>query len=129
MQLSRDRSDANLILAWESGRLKIGRAWRHGHLIVAPDRIIADWTTAAPEELRIEHLRAAIELEPEIVLLGTGEEMLLPDTALIAALAERGIGLEIMDTPAACRTYNVLVHEQRHVVAALFNFGRAAATD
>ena len=55
------------------------------------------------------------------MLLGTGGAMLLPDVDLMALLAKRGIGLEIMSTAAACRTFNVLVHEQRRVVAALFN--------
>jgi uncharacterized protein len=54
-------------------------------------------------------------------LLGTGSEMLLPDVDLMAKLGARSIGLEIMSTPAACRTFNVLLHEQRRVIAALFN--------
>jgi uncharacterized protein len=66
-------------------------------------------------------LAAALELEPEIILIGTGEGASLPDVELMSAIAERGIGLEFMTTPAACRTYNVLVHEQRRVVVALFN--------
>lgn len=73
--------------------------------------------------LALEDLAAALELEPEIILIGTGEDASLPDVELMSALAERGIGLEFMTTPAACRTYNVLVHEQRRVVVALFNAG------
>ncbi len=120
MQFSRETSDAKLIVAWESGRMRIGNEWLSGHLIVAPDRV-ADWPVSEPDRLELSHLDPAISLEPQIIVLGMGTEILLPDVTLIASLAELGIGLEIMSTPAACRTYNVLVHEGRNVVAALFN--------
>ena len=73
-----------------------------------------------PEQLQISDLEPAMTLEPQIILLGTGMSLTLPEVDLMAAAARRGIGLEIMDTPAACRTFNVLVHERRAVVAALF---------
>ena len=66
-------------------------------------------------------MQQALELEPEILLIGTGTGYMLSDMRLIGELAHSGIGAEIMDTAAACRTYNVLVHEQRAVVAALYN--------
>lgn len=120
LQLTRDTSDANLIHAWERGRIRVAERWIEGPLIVAADRIIT-WEVGAPDELAAADLAPAIELEPEVILVGTGAEVLLPDVGLMAELAERGIGLEIMSTPAACRTYNVLVNERRRVVAALFN--------
>lgn len=129
MQLSRETSEANVIVAWERGRLKVGKSWLYGHVIVMPDRIVDDWAVSRPDALTLDELEPAIDRDPEIILLGTGTAMLLPDTGLIAALAEQRIGLEIMSTPAACRTYNVLVHEQRHVIAALFNFGPDTASD
>jgi uncharacterized protein len=58
-------------------------------------------------------------MNPEIIVLGLATLAPIPDIDLMAALADRSIGLEIMTTPAACRTYNVLVHEHRRVVAAL----------
>ena len=121
MQLTRDRSNDHLIHAWESGRLLVGSEWIRGHLIVAADQVIKDWAVIDPRELAMDQLADAIKLEPEIILLGTGTEMLLPDTTLIAALAAEAIALEIMSTPAACRTFNVLVYEHRRVVAALFS--------
>ncbi|HEY8521255.1 MAG TPA: Mth938-like domain-containing protein [Gammaproteobacteria bacterium] len=120
MQLTRDTSDANVIHAWERGRVRVGETWIEGPLIVAADRIIA-WDVAGPHALAAADLAPAIELEPEVILVGTGAELLLPDVGLMAELAAQGIGLEIMSTPAACRTYNVLVNERRRVVAALFN--------
>jgi uncharacterized protein len=121
VQLTREASAQNLIRAWERGRVLVGDRWVGGNLIVSAERVIADWPAEDPRTLGLEDLAAALELKPEIILIGTGEAASLPDVELMGALAERGIGLEFMTTPAACRTYNVLVHEQRRVVVALFN--------
>ena len=121
MQLTREFSQANLIRAWETGRVLIGERWLGGNLIVAADRILDAWSATDPAALALDELAWAIALEPEIILVGTGEVTVLPDVELMAQLGARAIGLEIMTTPAACRTYNVLVHEDRRVVAALFN--------
>ncbi|HEX7080895.1 MAG TPA: MTH938/NDUFAF3 family protein [Gammaproteobacteria bacterium] len=121
MEIARETTEANVIRAWEPGRVRIGQAWFEGHLVVAADRIITGWTVASPADVGLAALQPALDLDPEIVLLGTGAEILLPDTGLMAALAARSVGLEIMSTPAACRTFNVLLHEERRVVAALFN--------
>jgi uncharacterized protein len=121
VQITRENTAAHLIRAYEAGRIRVGERWLAGNVIVSPEQIIEDWRPAAAAELTLADLEPALALQPEIVLLGTGEQMLLPDIDLMAALAARSIGLEIMSTPAACRTFNVLVHEQRRVVAALFN--------
>jgi uncharacterized protein len=121
MQLSRDVSAVNFIRAWEPGRVRIGDRWLTGNVIVGMDRIVEHWTAIAPADLTIETLQPALALEPTIIVLGSGTERLLPDVELMAAVAERSVGLEIMSTPAACRTFNVLLQEQRRVAAALFN--------
>ena len=66
-----------------------------------------------------DHMAAIAELKPEIVLIGTGAKLTFPDRALLAPLYKAGIGVEIMDTPAACRTYNILLGEGRGVLAAV----------
>jgi uncharacterized protein len=119
MQLTRDTSAVNFIRAWEPGRLRIADRWITGNVIVGSDRLIEGWVAALP--LTIADLEPALALEPTIVVLGTGAQQSLPDVELMAALAERSVGLEIMSTPAACRTFNVLLQEGRPVVAALFN--------
>jgi uncharacterized protein len=121
VQITRETSAAHLVRAYEPGRIRIGERWLPGNVIVSADRLIENWTTSEPAALTVADLEHALALDPEIVLLGTGSAMLLPDVDLMALLAKRGIGLEIMGTAAACRTFNVLVHEQRRVVAALFN--------
>lgn len=121
MQLSRDSSAPNFIRAYERGRLRIAERWVVGHVIVSAERVIEQWSPANTPALTITDLGPALALEPTIVLLGTGAEQWLPDIELMAALARRSVGLEIMTTPAACRTFNVLLQEERRVVAALLN--------
>jgi uncharacterized protein len=121
MQLTRDSSAVHLIRAWEPGRLRVADRWLTGNVIVGSEQILEGWTSVAPHQLTIAELEPALALEPTIIVLGTGTERLLPDVELMAAAAARSVGLEIMNTPAACRTFNVLLQEQRRVVAALFN--------
>jgi uncharacterized protein len=121
VQLTRDSATAHLIHSYEPGRIRIAERWLHGDVIVSPDRLIEDWRVSSPEDVTLADLEPALTLAPEIVLLGTGGALVWPEADLMAMLAARGVGLEIMSTPAACRTFNVLVHERRRVVAALLN--------
>jgi uncharacterized protein len=121
MLLTRDASAVNFIRSWEPGRVRIADRWIAGNVLVGNDAIIEGWTTNAAARLTIADLEPALALQPTIIVLGTGTERLLPDIELMAAVAARSVGLEIMNTPAACRTFNVLLQEQRRVVAALFN--------
>lgn len=123
MLLSRETTSVNLIAAWRNGAILVGEDWLHGHVIISPETIIRDWAVDTPTSLAVDELEPAVVLQPEILLVGTGARLELPEANLMQLLAERGIGLEIMDTPAACRTYNVLAHEHRRVVAALFRPG------
>jgi uncharacterized protein len=120
LKFTLETSDVNLISAWEPDAVRVGKEWYRDHLILSAQHILSDWTVTSPDILQANDLSAAIELGPQIILLGTGNHLALPDIDLMAELAGQGIGLEIMDTPAACRTYNVLIHESRNVVAALF---------
>jgi uncharacterized protein len=126
MLLTREQTDANLIRAWEPGRVRVGEHWYPGHLLVSAEKLIDDWSPTEPLAVVLADLEPALALEPEIIVLGIGVGPVLPDIELMAAMAERAVGLEIMDLPAACRTYNVLVHEGRRVVAALLNTAPSA---
>jgi uncharacterized protein len=124
VQLTRESSGDHLIRACKDGAVRIGERWFSNDLIVAAEGI-RDWPDARPSagecaELGLEQLAPVIALEPEIVLLGTGARAIFPAMQLHAELAALRIGLEVMSTPAACRTFNVLVAEQRRVVAALW---------
>jgi uncharacterized protein len=113
-------SRVNLVRAYSRTELRIGEARVLSSCIVAADRLITDWPPARVAALRPEHLEAIFALEPEVVLLGTGERQRFPSADIRAAFAARGVGLEVMDLGAACRTYNVLVQEERRAVVALF---------
>ncbi|HUO82109.1 MAG TPA: Mth938-like domain-containing protein [Gammaproteobacteria bacterium] len=116
--LESDRS-VNLVRAYAPGRIKVGGREYASSVILTPERIIPDWTPAVIADLTAAHLDEVLAVEPDIVLLGTGARLRFPAPELLAGVLGRGIGIECMDTRAACRTYNVLVHEGRRVAAAL----------
>src|SRR5215469_5300000 len=121
MKLTLDaRSGVNLIRGYAAGEVRIGEQVLHGNCIVAADALIADWGPSQPSALNEADLAPIFELKPELVLLGTGARQWFPAAAIRRAFAARGIALEPMDLGAACRTYNVLVQEERRVVAVLF---------
>ncbi|HFC53225.1 MAG TPA: hypothetical protein ENJ43_02200 [Gammaproteobacteria bacterium] len=88
-------------------------------LVVMPDRLLRDWPPGSLEQLTVEHLEMVARLDPELVLLGLGKRLRFPDPGLVAPLFRRNIGVEYMNTPAACRTYNFLASEGRRVAAAI----------
>jgi uncharacterized protein len=88
-------------------------------LVVAPDRLEADWPPVSLDRLSAQALLLIRDMRPEIVLLGTGTVQRFPAPQLLRVLIEARIGVEIMDNRAACRTYNVLAGEERRVAAAL----------
>jgi len=111
---------ANLIRSYDAGRIGVNEEFFNSNIIVANDVLISDWKITAPEALCLDDFRKMAALEPTIVLLGTGEQQIFPAQDLLAPLMQHQIGLETMTTRNACHTYNVLVHEGRRVVAALF---------
>ena len=88
-------------------------------LVVLPDKVIDHWDVASVDTLTHDSIAQLAELKPELVLLGTGESLHFPNSKLLTVLLSAGIGTEIMDTYAACRTYNILAQEGRNVAAAL----------
>jgi uncharacterized protein len=88
-------------------------------LLLLPDRLDTTWGPEAPAALTEAHLATLAALTGNIVILGTGTRQRFPPASLLRPLVEAGISLEIMDTGAACRTYNILVAEGRAVAAAL----------
>jgi uncharacterized protein len=96
------------------GEISIGRS-----VVMSASKLILDWPVSSVQSLDLGALAPALELQPEVLLLGTGKRIRFPESALFATLAARGIGLEVMSTAAACRTFNILVNEERPVVAAL----------
>ncbi len=86
--------------------------------IIAPDQLIA-WERERVQSLNTEDIAQWCQLEPEIIILGTGKTHEWPDMEVLAPLYAKNIGIEIMSTDAACRTYNLLMTDQRKVIAAM----------
>lgn len=88
-------------------------------LIIMPDQLITDWPPQRFEQLDKAHFDLIAELAPEVVLFGSGSTLQRPHPSLLSVLTNLGIGVEVMDTGSACRTYNFLMSDRRKVAAAL----------
>lgn len=85
--------------------------------LLAPDQAVENWSVSDAGVLDASHVDALLALQPELVILGTGERQRFPAAAFLAGFLRKGIGIEVMDNAAAARTYNLLAGEGRHVVA------------
>jgi uncharacterized protein len=117
----------NAISRHESGRIWVQPNWHASSVLVPWRGAVQPWPVAHFEELAAQHFEAVLALSPELVIFGSGVRLRFPLPGLLRGLIERRIGVETMDTAAACRTYNVLASEGRSVVAALLLDERAAA--
>ena len=109
----------NAITGYGEGYVMVNRRRFERSLVVLPERIIEDWAATSFEALAPEHLAALLGLDREIILLGTGARQRFPGADIMRPLMRSGVGVEIMDVQAACRTYNILLAEERKVAAAL----------
>jgi uncharacterized protein len=107
------------VTAYDAGFIAVNGRHLTKSFLLTPQRLIEDWPPASFDSLTEADLRAVAELNCSIILLGTGPRQRFPAPALMRALIERRIGVEVMDSHAACRTYNVLMSEGRDVAAAL----------
>jgi uncharacterized protein len=118
LQLTRAEGQ-NQFTGYGDGYVSINHERHERSILVSPDRPVLDWAPESFDALSAAHLAAVLDLKPEIVILGTGEALRFPPAALMRVFAEARIGFEVMDTKAACRTYNILMAEGRQVVAAI----------
>lgn len=108
----------NLIRAYAADSITINNKAYARSLIVTPAQV-TDWPPASFDDLVAQHFEMIAGLSPEVVILGTGAKLRFPAPSLTRALVEANVGLEVMDTGAACRTYNILMSDGRRVAAAL----------
>lgn len=120
MKLELDTGEGNLIRGLAEGAILVGNESLSQPFILTIDHLIRDWAPPAVEDLSPSDFEAILALEPEVILLGTGTRQRFPPARLTAAILRQGVGIEVMNTAAACRTYNVLAGEFRRVAAALF---------
>jgi uncharacterized protein len=109
----------NVITRQEPGRIWLGPELHMRSVLVPWVGAVQPWPALAVQDLTEGHFRAILALKPEVVIFGSGARIQFVAPGLMRALIDQRIGVETMDTPAACRTYNVLVSEHRAVVAAL----------
>jgi uncharacterized protein len=109
----------NLVRSYAPGRVRVRNREFTASVIVSAELIVEDWAPRSVDALRTGHLDALTHGSPEVVILGTGERQVFPEPAILSTLMDFGIGCEVMDNGAACRTYNVLLSEQRRVTLAL----------
>lgn len=119
MQLSLDDNNGVFVRSFANGELHVNDRIITSPVILTPQAIIPDWAPPAIKELRAADFSAALDGDPEVILFGTGSTQVFPSTVLITEIMRAGVGFEVMDTAAACRTFNVLSAEGRRVAAAL----------
>jgi uncharacterized protein len=108
----------NTVTRYGAGFIEINAVRHVGSVLVAPDVPVEPWSVGTFDALTTENFAGLLRLNPELVLLGTGLRQRFPHPRLTRPLAEAKIGIEVMNTAAACRTYNILMSEGRRVVAA-----------
>ena len=118
MDLVHERPDYDYVLRAADGRsARVNDRELRSSFIIAPDRLVEDWPVPAIAGLAPEQLEPLLALEPEVIVIGSGESQGFPPPRTMAACLSRGIGLEAMTNAAAARTFNVLASEGRRVVA------------
>lgn len=114
-----DSKNRYAVTGYGAGYLAVNTI-RYAHaLVITPDQAPQPWLVPQFDALDAAAMAALLEKRPEIIVLGTGATQRFAAPAVLRPLIEAGIGLETMNTPAACRTYNILMNEGRRVVAAM----------
>ena len=118
MKFTREQNSAVTVRQVEPGQLRIGNDIVRHNVLVTADGEIRHWAIEDIGHLVQGDLDAVLQETPEMIVVGTGWKAVFPPRELVFELARRGIGFETMDTPAACRTFNILVNEGRRAAAA-----------
>jgi uncharacterized protein len=119
MKFHLNTAEGNMFTGHGADYVRLGVVEYRDNVLVTPERVVTGWTAGGFDTLTEADFAALAELKPEVVLLGTGASLRFPHPRLTRALTDAGIGVEVMDTPAACRTFNILAAEGRRVVAAV----------
>ena len=120
MKLHLDNAEGiHLVNAYDGDGIVISQERYRTSLILSPQRLTAPWLLRDVSAIEQHHCAEIADHQGEVILLGTGRDHVVTDPVWMAWFGQRGMGLEVMDTRAACRTYNILASEGRRVVAAL----------
>ena len=119
MQFTSEKPASNTIRSYRAGEIQLADRVLDANVILSAAEIIEGWKPAPLAELSLADFEPALSLQPEIILCGTGQHQRFPDIHVLTEIMRMGIAIEVMETHAACRTFNVLIGEKRSVVAAL----------
>jgi uncharacterized protein len=118
MDLSLDNAEGYLLVRRTAARsITLMDRELTASFLLMPDRVIEHWPVASANALDAGHVDRLLALQPELVILGTGERQVFPAAEFMAGLLRKGVGIEVMDNAAAARTYNLLAGEGRRVLA------------
>ncbi len=120
MKFAQDSQDEGYVItAYDSDGVSINGRKFNQSLIIATTQLNEGWGLDHIDSLQTDHIEQVLKLEPELMVIGTGDRLVFPAVEIYSAIIKRGIGVDFMDTGAACRTYNILMSEGRNVVAGL----------
>jgi uncharacterized protein len=120
MKFAQDcQQDGYVITSYDNSSICINGKSFSQSLIVAARQLEESWEIEAVESLQENHINQLLLFNPELIIIGTGNRLVFPAIEVYSAIIKRGIGIDFMDTGAACRTYNILISEGRDVVAGL----------
>jgi uncharacterized protein len=119
LKFTRDQTTNVTIHRVEPGTITVGNQRLSDDFALTAEEVFSDWQASDIDELTEEDFKPLIASSPELILLGTGSKPVFPPRELVFSLARQGIGLEAMDTAAACRTFNILISEGRRVAAVM----------
>ena len=120
LKFTRELSARLVIRSVSETAIRINDEEYSDSVALTAEDILGPWTSTSIAELTVTDFAAVFATKPEIVLLGTGTSNVFPPRELTFAFARKGVGLEVMDTAAAARTFNVLANESRRVTAVLY---------
>lgn len=107
------------IQGYDTGQITVNEKVYTESLVLSPNELITPWDVQSVSRLETAQLDCIFDLKPDVILLGTGEKQIFPDLKILGFFADKGFGVEVMNTGALCRTFNILVAEDRQVVAAV----------
>ncbi len=120
MKFAQDNQDEGYVItSYESDNVSINGKKFAQSLIISTRLLNENWKIDSIESLQTNHIDQILKFEPELIVIGTGNRLVFPTVETYAAIIRQGIGVDFMDTGAACRTYNILMSEGRNVVAGL----------
>jgi len=120
MKFAQDSQDEGYVItAYDNNAVSINGKPFQQSLIITRDKLNKNWAISSVALLQAEHIDQLLAFSPELIIIGTGDKLIFPAVDVYSGIIQHGIGVDFMDTRAACRTYNILISESRHVVAGL----------